>query len=271
MNPFLQLLKAAGAHPPLGTRIASASPLVAEAIGWAGFDWGVIDMEHGPLDLMGVVHLLQAVSATKMVTLVRVPGNDAAGIQRVLDAGAMTVLVPAVRSADEAARAVASTRHPPAGVRSFSGMSRAARFGTATNHFKNAELQTGLVVQLDSVQSVRQIESIAAVDGVDALFIDPADLAASMGRSGQSLHREVRELLAQAAQRCKAMGKPVGTAGATPQAVAEHRAAGFDFVSISSDLGLLMQSAQASLAALRTGEREHVHTLAGGTRSASFH
>src|SRR3990167_10214315 len=135
MNDFRQMLKSSGAHPPVGTWITSASPLVAEAIGCAGFDWGLVDMEHAPLDVAGVVTLLQALSSTKMLPVVRVPWNDMVGVKRVLDAGAATLMFPFVQNADEARRAVAATRYPPEGVRGMAGMSRATRFGTAANYF----------------------------------------------------------------------------------------------------------------------------------------
>ncbi|HJV97318.1 MAG TPA: aldolase/citrate lyase family protein, partial [Albitalea sp.] len=146
MNAFLQLLKASGAHPPVGTWISSASPIVAEAIGCAGFDWGVVDMEHAPVDIMGVVQLLQALSSTKMLPVVRVPWNDMVVVKRVLDAGAMTLLFPFIESADEARRAVAATRYPPDGVRGMAGMSRATRYGTAANYLKTANQQVGVIV-----------------------------------------------------------------------------------------------------------------------------
>ena len=120
MNPFKHLLSAAGGHPPVGTWISSASPLVAEAVAHAGFEWGVIDMEHSPLDMMDVVHLLQAVSSSRMVPVVRVPWNDKVTIKRVLDAGATTLLVPFVQSADEA-RARGGRDALPAGRRARHG------------------------------------------------------------------------------------------------------------------------------------------------------
>ena len=268
MNPFRQLLAAAGGHPPVGTWIGSASPLVAEAVAHAGFDWAVIDMEHSPLDMMGLVHLLQAVSSSRMVPLVRVPWNDAVAIKRVLDAGATTLLVPFVQSADEAARAVAASRYPPEGVRGMSSTGRASKFGTVANYLRSANRGIAVIVQLETVQAVAQLEAIAAVPGVDALFLGPADLSASMGYVGELTHPAVMDLMADAVQRCKALGKPVGTVGGTPAVVAQYRAIGFDFVAVASDLGLLIQGAQAAIAALRTQESVHVHTLASGTQTA---
>jgi 2-dehydro-3-deoxyglucarate aldolase len=266
MNPFRHLLMAAGHHTPIGTWIMSASPIVAEAVGHAGFDWGVLDMEHSPLDMMDVLHMLQALSASKMVPVVRVPWNDAVMVKRVLDAGALTVLFPFVQTADEAKRAVAATRYAPHGTRGMAAMSRASRFGTQTNYLTAANETMGVIVQLETPAAVANLERIADTDGVDAIFIGPADLSASMGHVGQLTHPDVMDLMAKAAQRCRAIGKPVGTLAGTPDVVVQYRAAGFDFVAISSDLGLLMRGAQAAVNALRTQDvSAHVHTLAGGT------
>lgn len=268
MNAFQQLLKSSGGHPPIGTWVISANPLVAEAIASAGFDWGVIDMEHAPLDVMGVVHLLQAVAGTKMLPVVRVPWNDTVVVKRVLDAGASSLLFPMVQTAAEAERAVAATRYPPEGVRGVAGMSRGSRFGCTPNYLKTAHQHIGVIAQLESPGAIQQLEAIAKVKGVDALFIGPADLSAAMGHLGEPTHPAVRNLMTQAVQRCKALGMPVGTVGDTPELVAQYRATGFDFVAIGSDLGLMMRSARAALAALRTGGAEHVHLLSSGTQTA---
>lgn len=265
MNPFSHLLKAAGGHPPIGTWIMSASPIVAEAVGHAGFDWGVIDMEHTPLDMMDVVHMLQAVASTKMVPVVRVPWNEPVIVKRVLDAGATTLLFPLVQSAADARLAVAATRYPPEGVRGVAGMSRASKYGSTPNYLKTANAGIGVIVQIETVAAVARLEEIAGVPGVDAVFVGPADLSASMGHVGQLTHPAVMDLMSQAAQRCRAIGKPVGTVGGTPEVVAQYRAAGFDYVAIASDLGLMMRGAQAVVTALRTPDSEHVHSLSVGT------
>ncbi len=268
MNAFKQMMQAGGAQAPIGTWVMSASPLVAEAVGCAGFDWGVIDMEHTPLDLMDVVHMLQAVAGTKMLPIVRVPWNDAVMVKRVLDAGATTLLFPFVQNATEAQRAVAATRYPPEGVRGMAGMSRGSRFGTLPNYFKTANDIVSVIVQLETPEAVANLEAIAAVPGVDAIFLGPADLSGAMGHVGQLTHPDVMALMARAAERCKAIGMPVGTVGGAPEVVAQYRAAGFTFVGIASDLGLLMRAAQGAIAALKTNGAEHVHTLSSGTLSA---
>lgn len=269
MNPFRHLLLAAGSHPPIGTWLVSGSPLIAEALGHVGFDWALIDMEHAPVDLMNVVHLLQALSATRTVPVVRVPWNEPVMVKRVVDAGAQTVMFPFVQSAEEARAAVAATRYPPAGSRGMSVMTRAARFGTQPNYLKTANEQMGVVVQIETVAALGALENIAAVGGVDAVFLGPGDLSASMGHVGQPGHAEVVDAMGTAVRRCKALGKPVGTIGATPEQVAQYRAMGFDFVALSGDVSLLVRGAQAALGALRTqevGAHVHVHTLSGGTQ-----
>ena len=268
MNPFKHLLKRAGSQPPLGTWLLSASPLLAEAAGHAGFDFGVIDMEHGPIDLGDVVHLLQAVAGTRLVPVVRVPWNDTVMIKRVLDAGATTLLVPFVQNAAEAAAAVAATRYPPQGVRGMAGMSRAAKFGTQPDHLTTANRQMAVIVQIETEAALGELEAIAGVDGVDALFVGPADLSGSMGLTGQINHPRVMKAMTDAARRCRALGKPVGSIGVELEVLAQYRAAGYDYLAIHSDLGLFVQAAQRSIAALRSRDTEHVHDLAGGTREA---
>lgn len=270
MNAFRHLLLARGGSPPIGTWVMSASPIVAEAVGTAGFDWGVLDMEHTPMDLMELVHMLQAVGNTKMVPVVRVPWNETVFVKRVLDAGAQTLLFPFVQNADEARRAVAATRYPPEGVRGMAGMSRASRFGTTPDFLRTANKSVGVVVQLETPESIAQLEQIAAVPGVDALFVGPGDLSGAMGHVGNLTHPEVMALMTDAARRARAIGMPIGTVGGTPDVVTRYRAAGYDFVAVASDLGLLMRGAQAAVHALRSSEDQpHVHTLAEGTRTES--
>ena len=254
MNPFNQLLRTRGAKAPVGTWVVSASPLVAEAVGHAGFDFGVLDMEHAPVDLMPLVHLLQAVGNTKMVPVVRVPWNDTVMVKRVLDTGAETLLFPFIQNADEAARAVAATRYPPEGVRGMAAMGRASEFGTVPDFFKAANQKVGVVLQLETPQALARLEEIAAVPGVDALFVGPGDLSGSMGHVGQLTHPEVMAAMADAARRARALGMPIGTVGGTSEVVAKYRAAGYDFVAVGSDLGVFMRGAMGIVQAHRESE-----------------
>ena len=253
-NPFFSLLARTdfSVGYPVGTWIMSASPVVAEAVGCAGFDWAVVDMEHTPLDQMEVVHVLQAIAGTPMVPVTRVPWNDTVMVKRVLDAGVQTVLFPFVQDGDEARRAVAATKYAPEGVRGMAAMSRGSRFGTAANYFGTANSGICTIVQLETPAAIEQLESIASIDGIDALFLGPADLSGAMGHIGQLTHPEVMALMGDAVKRCHALGKPEGIVGGTPEVVAQYRALGFDYLAIASDLGLLMRGAQAAAVAVRS-------------------
>lgn len=253
-NPFKTLLARndlPGAYP-VGSWVMSASPLVAEAMGCAGFDWAVVDMEHTPLDLMEVVQLLQAIAGTPMLPITRVPWNDTVMVKRVLDAGAQTLMFPFVQSAQEAQRAVSAAKYAPDGVRGMAGMSRASRFGTVKDYFKVANAAVSVIVQVETPQAMACIDDIAAVPGVDSIFMGPGDLSGAMGHVGNLMHPEVLALMTEGVRRCHLLGKPVGTVGGTPEAVATYRAAGFDYIACASDLGLLMRSCGAALSTIRT-------------------
>ena len=246
MNPFIESLRAGRRPVPLGIFLMSASPIVAEAIGCNGMEWAIVDAEHSPIGIAEVAHMLQAIGTTPMQAVVRVPWNDPVTVKRVLDAGAPTLLFPFVQNAEEARQAVAATRYPPAGIRGMAGLSRASRFGAVPDHFQTANERVGVILQIETPQAAAEIEAIAAVPGVDALFIGPTDLSGAMGHVGNAAHPEVRALLLDCARRCNALGKPVGTLAATAQAAAELAGAGFAFIVLSSDLGLLLGSVRAA-------------------------
>ena len=182
-------------------------------------------------------------------------------------AGATTLLVPFVQDAAEAAAAVAATRYPPQGVRGMAGMSRAAHFGTQPDYFGTANRRMSVIVQIETATALERLEAIAAVDGVDALFMGPADLSASMGLTGKITHPKVMAAMADAARRCQALGKPLGTIGVTPEVVTQYRAMGYGFLAVDSDIGLFVQAAQRAVQALRGRDGDHVHDLSGGTHT----
>lgn len=252
-NPFADLLarRDLPAGYPVGSFVMSASPLVAEAMGCAGFDWAVIDMEHTPLDLADLAHMLQAVAGTPMLPVTRVPWNDTVMVKRVLDAGAQTLLFPFVQNADEARKAVAACKYPPMGVRGMAAMSRGSRFGTVKDYFKVANGGVSVIVQIETPQAMDQLEAIGQVEGVDSLFIGPGDLSGAMGYVGDLLNPAVVEVMVRSVQRCHALGKPIGTVGGTPEAVAIYRKAGFDYIGVASDLGLMMRTCAATLSTIR--------------------
>ena len=253
-NPFKTMLarKDYACGYPVGSWVMSASPLVAEAMGCAGFDWSVVDMEHTPLDQMDLIHLLQAVAGTPMLPITRVPWNDTVMVKRVLDGGAQTVMFPFIQNAEEARKAVAAAKYPPHGVRGMAAMSRGSRFGTVKDYFKIANEAVSVILQIESPEAMARVEEIASVPGVDSLFFGPGDLSGAMGHVGNLLHDDVVKLMADGVKRCHAAGKPVGTVGGTAEAVAIYRASGFDYIGCASDLGLLMRNCAAILSAIRS-------------------
>ena len=252
-NPFFSSLSRTDlpAGYPVGTWLMSASPVVAEAVGCAGFDWAVVDMEHTPLDLMDLIHMLQAIAGTPMQPITRVPWNDTVMVKRVLDAGAQTLLFPFVQNADEARRAVAATKYAPEGVRGMAAMSRGSRFGTVKDYFKVANAGIGVIVQIETPEAMTHLEEIASVPGVDSIFMGPGDLSGAMGHVGDLMHPDVVAVMGDAARRCHAVGKPIGTVGGTAEAVATYRGLGYDYIGCASDLGLLMRNCASVLSVIR--------------------
>ena len=254
VNHFKRKALAAAARSgpiPLGTWVMSASAIVAEAMGCAGFDWLVVDAEHSPLDSMDVAAMLAAIGTTGASPVVRIPANDPVLVKRAMDAGAQTLMFPMIQTAADAERAVVSTRYPPLGIRGAAAMHRASRFGCVPDYLKRAGEQTCVVVQIESVAAIRNLESIVAVDGVDCIFVGPGDLSASMGLPGELGHPDVHEQLQRAAQISARAGKPCGIVMGQPDAVNQCMEYGYTYVAIASDLGMLMARAAEMLGKLR--------------------
>jgi 4-hydroxy-2-oxoheptanedioate aldolase len=185
-------------------------PVVAELLAGAGFDWVLIDTEHSPTDVQDTMGMMQAMAGYPVSPLVRVAANDAVLIKRVLDLGAQTLMVPYVQTVDDARRAVEAMRYPPRGIRGMGGTTRATRYGTVTDYVERAEEELCLLVQVETAATLPQIEAIAAVDGVDGLFIGPNDLSATMGFPGQVAHPAVVAAIEDALRRIDATGKAAG-------------------------------------------------------------
>ena len=249
VNHFKRAIAAGKA--PVGAWLVSAAPSAAEALGCIGFDFLVVDMEHTPLDTPQTVGILQTIAGTSAQAIVRPPWNDVVMVKRVLDVGAQSLLFPFVQNADEAKRAVASTRYPPAGVRGVAAMHRGSRYGTVPNYQKRAHEEICVIVQIETMTAFDQLEAIAAVPGVDSIFIGPADLSASMGFLGDMANSAVQEKLRAGAQTCKRLGKPCGIVGANPEIVANFLDYGFSWVAVGSDLAMLASRATEYLGAVR--------------------
>ena len=250
-NRFKRWLHLRDDTPPLGTWIMSASPIIAEAMGHAGFDWVLVDMEHSPLDVAQTAAMLQALSGTPSEVVLRVPWNDAVMVKRVMDAGARSLMFPYIQSLDEARAAVAATRYPPQGTRGVAAMHRASRFGTAPDYLARANDQVAVVLQLETPEAVALLPQVAALDGVDAIFIGPGDLSASMGHMGQIGHPEVQDALRGAAEAAREVGIACGIVGGTPAMVHDYIDMGYSYVAIASDLALLMTAAREAAAGVR--------------------
>lgn len=235
----------------LGNWLVSGSSANAEAMGCVGFDFLVLDMEHTPIDMAQLVEILRTIDSTPAGVITRVPWNDMVMVKRVLDAGAQSLLFPFVQSAEEARRAVAFTRYPPDGVRGVAAVHRASRQGTVANYQKNAASELCVAVQIETLTAFNALDSIAAVEGVDSLFIGPADLSASMGHLGNMTHPDVLAKLHEGAQKCRAAGKPVGIVGPNPEIVQKFIEYGFTWVAIGSDVGLMVSRAQEWLGKVR--------------------
>jgi len=242
----------ASGKSPVGAWLVSAAPSAAEALGCIGFDFLVVDMEHTPLDTPQMVGILQTIAGTPAQAIVRPPWNDMVMVKRALDAGAQSLLFPFVQNAEEAKRAVASTRYPPAGVRGVAAVHRGSRYGTVPNYQKRAHEEICVIVQIETLTAFDQLEAIAAVPGVDSIFIGPADLSASMGFLGDMGNPAVQEKLRAGAQACKRLGKPCGIVGGNPEIVANFLDHGFSWVAVGSDLAMLASRATEYLGAVRT-------------------
>lgn len=237
--------------------VCTGDPLVAEICAGGGLDWLLIDMEHGPSGLESVLAQLQAVAAYPVSPVVRVPSNDAVVIKQVLDLGAQNLFVPMVSSADEARRAVAAVRYPPRGRRGVgSALARSARWNRVDGYLEHADEQVSLFVQVETVQGVEAAGEIAAVDGVDGVFVGPSDLAASMGLLGQQTHPDVTAAVLRAFDAVRGEGVPVGVNAFDPAVADAYLAAGASFVLVGADVALLARGSEALAARFVGGDGE---------------
>lgn len=248
-NPFRARLAQPGT--PLGTWLMSGTASTAEAMGRAGFDWLLVDQEHVPMDEKDTLHVLQAIAGTHAAPVVRLAANEMVLFKRALDMGAQTVMVPFVDSADAARRAVSFAKYPPLGQRGFAAVFRASGYGTAKDYGQRANDSVFTIIQLETPTAVAALEDIAAVEGVDALFLGPGDLSANMGHIGNILHPEVQAVIADVATRCRRIGIPCGIVGPTPEVVSRFVSMGYAFVAVASDMGMMMRQATAFIDAIR--------------------
>lgn len=243
--PFRERLGAAD-RPLAGMWVCSGSPVVAEICAGAGLDWLLVDMEHAPNGLESVLAQLHAVSGYPVTPVVRVPSADPVTIKQVLDLGAQTLLVPMVSSADEARAVVEAVRYPPRGRRGVgSALSRSARWNRVEDYLTDAHDHVSLLVQIETAEGVAAAAEIAAVDGVDGVFVGPSDLAASMGLLGRQTHPDVTAAVLRAFEGVRGAGKPVGVNAFDPAAATRYADAGAAFLLVGADVALLARGSEA--------------------------
>lgn len=250
VNRFKQALK--DGQQQIGLWNSIPGPLVAEALAGCGFDWVVIDTEHAPTDVPDVLGMLQAMAPYPVSAVVRPAANDPVLIKRLLDFGAQTLILPYIQSAEEAQAAVAAVRYAPRGMRGVAGLTRASRFGAVPDYTRRADAEICLILQVETALALSRIEEIAATDGVDGLFIGPADLAASMGHPGALDHPAVKAAIKDAILRITATGKPAGILTSDAAFARACMGWGTRFTAVGMDIGLMLHAARGLAASYRS-------------------
>ncbi|KAB2928050.1 MAG: HpcH/HpaI aldolase/citrate lyase family protein [Dechloromonas sp.] len=244
LNQFKRAL--AAGETQIGLFLGMANAYAAEVVATAGFDWLLIDGEHGPNDLQSIIGQLQALGQYPVRPVVRTVDHDVARIKQLLDGGAQTLMVPMVETAAEAESLVRAMRYPPHGIRGVgTALARAARWNGVEGYFAKADQEMCLIVQIESVAGLAGLDDILKIDGVDAVFIGPSDLAASMGHLGNPGHADVKAAVAAAIGKIAAAGKAAGVFSADPVAAESYRQIGASFLLVGVDALLLRNSAVA--------------------------
>ena len=229
----------------IGLWSSLCSNIAAEIISDSGFDWILLDTEHSPNEIPGLLSQLQALQGSSATPIIRPAWNDAVLAKRCLDIGAQTLLFPYVQNAEEARRAVASTRYPPQGIRGVAVATRAGRYGRVPGYLTKANAEICVLVQVETRAALSELEAIAKVDGIDGVFIGPSDLAASLGHLGNPQAPDVQKAIKEAVTRLRALGKPAGILTANEEEVRRYIDWGYLFVAVGADVGLLRASADA--------------------------
>ena len=219
-----------------GAWLQIASPFTAEIMSQAGFDWLMIDMEHGPGDMLSLIAQLQAMKGTKTAALVRVPWNDFVTIKRILDTGVHGLLIPYVNTREEAESAVRACRYPPQGIRGVAGSPRAQGYGQNVQaYLQQANDEVLLITAVETPTAVTNLEDILGVDGVDGIFIGPMDLATNMGHLGDPRHPEVQEAIAEIEGKVLESGKVLATISGSWEQAQRLYGRGYQMVMLMAD------------------------------------
>ncbi len=251
-NPVKNLLKAG--KPAIGTWLTLGDPLATETLAHMDFDWLNVDMEHGSIDVRETRALFQVINTTDVVPTARVPWNDHVWIKRVLDAGAYGVVVPMVRTREEAERAVAACRYPPAGIRSIgSGRNHYAFRGTQADYLDRANDELLVIIQIEHADAIRRLDDILSVPGIDAAFIGPNDLCASLGipPSTDSEHPDFEAAVSQVVTFSRKHGVAPGIHTSSGEALNKRLEQGFRYLGLANDQRLLIKGATDELDVIR--------------------
>lgn len=249
-NPFKQALESG--RKLAGSWIMTSSPNAAEAMAWTGLDFIIVDMEHTDASLSDVIGILRAIAATPTQAIVRPPSGDPVIIRRILDAGATNIMVPFVDTPEQASTIVSATRYPPEGKRGFAMLHRGSRYAQDTGYLDRINNDICLIAQIETQTAVNNIDAIAKVNGIDALFFGPGDLSAVVGELGNTTGDKVKALMADAVRRCRHLGVASGTLAPNINAAKWSQEQGFDFISVSNDLGLIVHGSKAIAQALKS-------------------
>ena len=268
INPFKRALREGKVQ--IGCWQALASPITVEITAGAGFDWLLLDGEHGPSDVPSLLAQLQAAAAYPVHPIGRVPVGDATIIKQYLDIGFTTLLVPLVENAEHAVLLARAVRYPPQGIRGVgSAIVRASNFNRTAGYLDEADAQICLLVQVETRQGLENLAAIAATDGVDGVFIGPADLSAALGYRGKPDHPEVQKAIEEAVQVITRAGKAAGILSADEAQARRYLGLGFSFVAVGSDVGLLVKATSELAKRFKSGTA--AEPAAGTTKTADVY
>jgi len=232
-------------EPQYGLWLGLADSYSAEICAGAGFDWLLIDGEHAPNDVRSILTQLQAMAAYPVHPIVRPPVGEVRLIKQLLDIGAQSLLIPLVETAEQARLLVSATRYPPVGVRGVgSALARASRWNRVPNYMESADPEICLMVQIETRKGLEQLNAIAAVDGVDGVFIGPADLSAALGHRGNAGHPDVQSAIEHSIARIRAAGKAPGIIATDETLARRYLSLGCSFIALGLDVSLLARATQ---------------------------
>lgn len=232
----------------LGTWVQSGSATFAEIAALAGLDFLIVDQEHGPSDLSGAIDAMRATACMETTVVIRVPSADPVSLRRLVDAGAQALLVPMVESAETARAIVEAVRFPPQGKRGNAAeITRSSRYGLVPDYYERANDSLLIIVQVETLAGVENAAQIAAVDGVDVVFIGPTDLSCSMGLPGQTGAPEVEAAIRQTVEAVRSADKPLATVPRAGRTLNDLAGEGYAMLASGSDIAIYRAAVQSML------------------------